>query len=114
MNLLLIFNSVVKNNERFAQLGVGWLLRELSLADLKLTKNFIKENYNYFIREGLRYATEKMKESDKNSIMNYKPKEKEKEEEDDDEKEDLKTNKRKRNNTKKRTKTTQIKRQRKN
>lgn len=72
------------------------MLRELSLADLKLTKSFIKDNYNYFIKEGLRYATEKMKESDKRSIMNYKPKEEE--EEKNDEEDGVKKIKRKSSN----------------
>lgn len=99
-------------------MGVGWLLRELSLADLKLTKTFIKENYNYFIREGLRYATEKMKQSDKTSIMNYIPKENEEEEENDDDdnnyEKETHQSKRgtKRKNNKKQIKTTKNKKQR--
>lgn len=61
----------VQNSERFVQLGVGWILRELSLADLDLVVEFIKANYNYFSREGLRYAIEKMKPQLRQKLLNY-------------------------------------------
>lgn len=57
------------DSERFVQLGVGWVLRELSLADLKLVTKFIEKNKRHFSREGLRYATEKMSKRDKESIL---------------------------------------------
>eukprot|EP01122_Echinamoeba_exundans_P003203 TRINITY_DN13334_c0_g1_i1.p1 TRINITY_DN13334_c0_g1~~TRINITY_DN13334_c0_g1_i1.p1 ORF type:complete len:215 (-),score=51.33 TRINITY_DN13334_c0_g1_i1:56-700(-) len=52
--------TTVQNPYRFVQLGTGWVLRELWLADPKVTVGFIKSNYKYFSREGLRYALEKM------------------------------------------------------
>lgn len=52
--------NAVTSPERFAQLGCGWMLRELSLADQKGVVTFIKENHDCFSREGLRYAIEKM------------------------------------------------------
>ncbi len=61
----------VKSSERFVQLGVGWVLRELSLADVDLVVNFIKANYNCFSREGLRYAIEKMKPKLRQKLLNY-------------------------------------------
>ncbi len=61
----------VKNSKRFVQLGVGWVLRELSLSDLDLVVNFIKANYRYFSREGLRYAIEKMKPQLRQELLNY-------------------------------------------
>lgn len=67
-----ICSNVVKNKERFAQLGNGWVLRELSLADLKLTIDFIETNYNYFSREGLRYAIEKMDINTRNQLLYFK------------------------------------------
>jgi len=67
-----ICSNVVKNKERFAQLGNGWVLRELSLADLKLTIDFIETNYNYFSREGLRYAIEKMDIDTRNKLLYFK------------------------------------------
>ncbi|EFC36046.1 predicted protein [Naegleria gruberi] len=68
-----ICSTTVKNSERFAQLGTGWVLRELSLADLDLVTDFIKENYSHFSREGLRYAVEKMSKDDKEELMSYEP-----------------------------------------
>ncbi len=61
----------IKNDERFVQLGVGWILRELSLADLNLTVDFIKTNYKHFSREGLRYAIEKMKPPLRQELLEY-------------------------------------------
>jgi 3-methyladenine DNA glycosylase AlkD len=69
--IITICKSVVMNNERFAQLGCGWVLRELSLADLDLTTQFIKDHYKYFSREGLRYAIEKMDGNLRNKLLKY-------------------------------------------
>ena len=41
------------------------LLREMYLAEPKRTISFIEKNYDLFIREGLRYAIEKMPENEK-------------------------------------------------
>ena len=68
-----ICSTTVQNSERFAQLGTGWVLRELSLADLDLVQQFIKDNYTYFSREGLRYAIEKMDEDDRDELLSYDP-----------------------------------------
>ena len=66
-----ICSKCIKNNERFVQLGVGWVLRELSLANLQLVINFIENNYKYFSREGLRYAVEKMDNQIKQRLLKY-------------------------------------------
>jgi 3-methyladenine DNA glycosylase AlkD len=50
----------IKNQERFAQLGTGWLMREIGVGDKRRTVAFIENNIDHFSREGLRYATEKM------------------------------------------------------
>lgn len=63
--------TCVKSEERFVQLGCGWMLRELSLADLKLVVDFIKQNYASFSREGLRYAIEKMNPELQDELLNY-------------------------------------------
>lgn len=68
--IITICSTIIKNQERFVQLGAGWVLRELSLADLDLVVNFITKNYQYFTREGLRYAIEKMKPSMRKKLMN--------------------------------------------
>ncbi|MBU0758679.1 MAG: DNA alkylation repair protein [Nanoarchaeota archaeon] len=69
-----ITSIVIRNPERFAQLGVGWVLRNLSVADLDLVVNFIKKNYSYFSREGLRYAIEKMEPGLRKELMEYNKK----------------------------------------
>lgn len=51
---------IVKTDERFVQLGCGWALRELSLADRPRVLQFIADNAAHMSREGLRYATEKL------------------------------------------------------
>jgi len=61
----------IKNNERFVQLGAGWVLREMSLSDLDRVVAFIKDNYDKFSREGLRYAVEKMPQLLKKELMDY-------------------------------------------
>jgi len=69
--IIRICSTCVKSSERFVQLGNGWVLRELSRADLNLVVNFIKENYKKFSREGLRYAIEKMDNKLRTKLMKY-------------------------------------------
>ena len=69
--ILDIAGHVVRNRNRFPQLGVGWVLRELSVADEPAVVAFIKENYTHFTREGLRYAIEKMSKSRRTKLLNY-------------------------------------------
>lgn len=45
---------------RFVQLGTGWLLREIGVSNEELLQNFIDDNINYFIREGLWNAVRKL------------------------------------------------------
>ncbi|MDD4353672.1 MAG: DNA alkylation repair protein [Candidatus Nanoarchaeia archaeon] len=59
--IIKIASNLIKNNFRFIQLAVGWCLRNLGQKNQELELNFIRNNYKYFSREGLRYATEKMK-----------------------------------------------------
>ncbi|KAG2389640.1 hypothetical protein C9374_014200 [Naegleria lovaniensis] len=66
-----ICSTTVQNKERFVQLGTGWVLRELSLADLDAVTMFIKRNYSNFSREGLRYAIEKMDSKLKSKLLAY-------------------------------------------
>ncbi|CAK57503.1 unnamed protein product (macronuclear) [Paramecium tetraurelia] len=71
MNLLFeICQENIVHQERFNQLGTGWLLREMSLVDLKGVIEFIEKNIKYFSSEGLRYAYEKMKQRDQNYLKN--------------------------------------------
>lgn len=57
--ILEVCRTTVRNPHRFVQLGTGWVLRELSLADRGLVNAFIREHRRGFISEGLRYALEK-------------------------------------------------------
>ena len=52
--------ATVRSDERFAQTGAGWALRELSLADRDRVVEFIERHAASFSAEGMRYATEKM------------------------------------------------------
>lgn len=67
-----ICSTAVRNSERFVQLGAGWVLRELSRADLNLVIQFIRQNIKFISKEGLRYATEKMTSDVKYELMDYK------------------------------------------
>lgn len=70
-DLFLIADFVVKNQSRFAQLGVGWMIRETSVTDLRRTVQFITDTYDYWTREGLRYAIEKMSYNLRQKILKY-------------------------------------------
>lgn len=59
-DIVKVCTRIVKDPERFVQLGCGWVLRELFLADAKRVDAFIVHNAGSFSREGLRYAIEKM------------------------------------------------------
>lgn len=58
--ILAICSRIVKNPDRFVQLGMGWLLRELYLADAHVTLDFLRRHGASIRREALRYAIEKM------------------------------------------------------
>jgi 3-methyladenine DNA glycosylase AlkD len=55
-----ICERIVTNPERFVQLGMGWVLRELSLSDRARVLGFLRDHYASISREGLRYAIEKL------------------------------------------------------
>ena len=58
--LLTVCASNVRDPERFAQTGTGWVLRALWLAEPARVEAFIRAHLLFFSSEGLRYATEKM------------------------------------------------------
>lgn len=64
-----IASNLIKDDFRFIQLGVGWCLRNLGVKNPKIVLEFIKKNYKYFSREGLRYAIEKMDSGLRNKIL---------------------------------------------
>jgi len=59
----------INNPERFVQLGTGWLLREIGIADKRMLTDFISSNMEEFSREGLRYAIEKLDTEEQKSIL---------------------------------------------
>ncbi|MCY3017853.1 MAG: DNA alkylation repair protein [Planctomycetota bacterium] len=67
--IIAVCGRVVRNPERFAQLGVGWVLRELFLADRARAIKFVRSHHQYMSREGLRYATEKMPAALKQRVL---------------------------------------------
>jgi len=69
--ILNIATNVIQNQNRFPQLGVGWVLRELSVADEDVVVSFIKNHYTEFTREGLWYAIEKMNKPLQKQLLNY-------------------------------------------
>ena len=58
----------VKNPYRFTQLGVGWVLRDVSVHHTEQVIDFLNAHSEDFSKEALRYATEKMKPSDKKKV----------------------------------------------
>jgi 3-methyladenine DNA glycosylase AlkD len=58
--ILTVCRRIVRNQERFVQLGAGWVVRELFLADREAALDFLRSHFAWISREGLRYAIEKM------------------------------------------------------
>jgi 3-methyladenine DNA glycosylase AlkD len=58
--LLAVGDTVVQSDQRFSQTAVGWLWRELWVAEPERVMGAIEANLTQFSSEGLRYATEKM------------------------------------------------------
>ncbi len=50
-------SHLLGSEERFAQTGVGWVLRELSRSDEDRVTGFVEANLERFSREGLKNAT---------------------------------------------------------
>lgn len=71
--ILAVCDAVVRRPDRFAQLGCGWVLRELGVHHPAHTQVFIETHYAHFSREGLRYALEKTDAPTRARLMAYKP-----------------------------------------
>ena len=52
--------TTVKHQERFAQTGVGWVLRELSVADQERVACLVQDHLDEFSTESLRNAVKKL------------------------------------------------------
>lgn len=64
-----VCNATVQYDERFAQTGTGWVLRELSLAEKERVVDFVEEHLDHFSSEGLRYAIEKLPADEKERLI---------------------------------------------
>ncbi|HEX4934488.1 MAG TPA: DNA alkylation repair protein, partial [Gemmatimonadaceae bacterium] len=58
--ILAICDRLARRDDRFVQLGMGWVLRELSLADRAGVVAFLARHRATIRREALRYAIEKL------------------------------------------------------
>lgn len=59
----------VRCPERFAQTGVGWLLRELATAERDAVLAFTTQNLGAMSREGVRYVVERMPKTVQASVI---------------------------------------------
>jgi hypothetical protein len=66
-----VTHAIYHSNERFVQLGAGWLMRELSIINKTRTMKLLYKDYHLWSREGLRYAIEKLNTNDKNKLLHY-------------------------------------------
>lgn len=62
-------DALVRDPERFAQTGVGWVMRELSLADRERVVAFAEQHAGRMSREGMKYIVEKMPASEKKRLL---------------------------------------------
>ena len=67
--ILAVCTQLVNDDERFVQLGCGWVLRELFLASPQKTVDFIEAHVASMSREGLRYAIEKMPKREQKRLL---------------------------------------------
>ena len=61
--------NLVRDSERFAQTGVGWVMRELSLAELSVVTDFAERNLHLLSREAVRSLTKKMPEARRRELL---------------------------------------------
>lgn len=58
--------------ERFNQLALGWLLREIAVVDYDRYEKWMKKNSILMTREAIRYTVEKITPKRKNYILSLK------------------------------------------
>lgn len=67
--ILEVVGALLGDHERFVQLGIGWLMRELSVSDRPRAVRYLLDHLDGFSREGLRYAVEKLPPEERRSVM---------------------------------------------
>lgn len=53
--------------------AVGWMLREMGKRDMNMLRAFLKQNYDGMSRTTLRYAIERMDESERRKWLTMRP-----------------------------------------
>lgn len=67
-----IANILTDDKRDLIQKAIGWLLREVGKRDMNLLRKFIEEHYDKMGRTALRYAIEKMDETERKRWLNYR------------------------------------------
>lgn len=67
-----IANILTGDKRDLIQKAIGWLLREVGKRDMNLLRKFIEEHYDKMGRVTLRYAIEKMDETERKRWLNYR------------------------------------------
>ncbi len=62
-------DALVRDPERFAQTGVGWVMRELSVADRKRVVAFAQLHAARMSREGMKYIIEKLPAAEQKRLL---------------------------------------------
>ncbi|HET9494975.1 MAG TPA: DNA alkylation repair protein [Chloroflexia bacterium] len=60
--------ATVRDPQRFAQTGTGWVLRELSRAEPERVAAFVSDNIGYLSREAFNYATARLPDEVKSAL----------------------------------------------
>jgi 3-methyladenine DNA glycosylase AlkD len=63
----------VRSEERFAQTGVGWLLRELATAERAAVLAFTEEHLGLLSREAVRSVVERMPKEEQARVLERHP-----------------------------------------
>lgn len=70
--LLEVCAATVCYEERFAQTGTGWVLRELSYAEPERVVEFVDQHREEFTRDGWNYLVQKMPETVRDRIISMR------------------------------------------
>lgn len=70
--LLEVCAATVRSEERFAQTGTGWVLRELSYAEPERVVEFADQHREEFTRDGWNYLVQKMPETVRDRIISMR------------------------------------------
>jgi len=62
-------SDLLGSQERFAQTGVGWVLRELSRSDQDRVVGFVEANLDRISREALKNATKYIPPEEKERLL---------------------------------------------